>query len=376
MSKLLKKQREDLGTPIKEIASDTHIKESHLLAIEDEDYAKLPNEVDTRGYIRDYAKYLGLPVESVLAPYEKYLEMKRGAKGNKLGYLAEIMEKAEQKKQQNVPRQEDHDDALPKEIKIPTEAPTIERVDEKAEQINQQDVPRPEYHDDTLGKEVKAQTEALRIARINEEGRAKRKKLIWKGTLLFLVIAAIIYQFVSSKMGEKASKFAPVSTEGPAQKEPTVKAKAPIVASKASGAKEKTIPAQKKHLLEIDAADECWIRVVIDDNETKEALLQPGQQITYKAANTFSIIIGNAGGATVKFDGTALPGGEKGQVVRRTLPEQKSLAPKADAHGKSVKKIRQPKPTVPAQPEGSAQKPNANVPSSTEPEKPAKPSSP
>jgi len=165
-----KKQREDLGTPIKEIASNTHIKESCLIAIEDEDYAKLPNELDTRGYIAEYAKYLGLPVESVLAPYEKYLEMKRGAKGNKLGYLAEIMEKAEQKKQQNVPRQEDHDDALPKEIRIPTEAPTIERVEEKAEQINQQDVPRQEYHEDALGKEVKAQTEAFTNSKDQRRG--------------------------------------------------------------------------------------------------------------------------------------------------------------------------------------------------------------
>jgi cytoskeletal protein RodZ len=376
MSKLLKKQREDLGTPIKEIASDTHIKESCLLAIEDEDYAKLTNEVDTRGYIRDYAKYLGLPVESVLAPYEKYLEMNRGAKGNKLGYLAEIMEKAEQKKQQNVPRQEDHDDALSKEIKIPTEAPTIERVDEKAEQKDKQNVPRQEDHDDTLGKEVKTLTGALRIARINEEGRAKRNKRIWKGTLLFLVLVAIIYQFVSSKMGEKAPRLAPVSSESPAQKEQAVKAKAPIVASKEPKAKEKIIPAQKKHLLEIDAADLTWIRVVIDGNETKEALLQPGQRTTYKATNFFSIIIGNAGGCTVKFDGTALPGGKKGQVVRRTLPEQKSPAPKAEAHGKSVKKIRQPKPTVPAQPGGSDQEPNAKVPLSTEPGKPAEPSRP
>ncbi len=350
MSKLLKKQREDLGTPIKKIASDTHIKESCLLAIEDEDYAKLPNEVDTRGYIREYAKYLGLPVESVLAPYEKYLEMKRGAKGNKLGYLAEIMEKAEQKKQQNVPRQEDHDDALPKGIKIPTEASTIARVDENAEQKKQQNVPRQEVHDDTLSKDVKTQAEALRIARINEEARAKRNKLIWKGTLLFLVIVAIIYQFVSSKMGEKTPRFALVSSESPAQKEQAVKAKAPlissespvqkeqavkaaapIVASNEPRAKEKTISAQKKHLLEVAAADLTWVQVVIDGNETKEALLRPGERITYKATNAFSIIIGNAGGCTVKFDGTALPGGKKGQVVRRTLPEQKSLAPKAEA---------------------------------------------
>jgi cytoskeletal protein RodZ len=337
MSKLLKKQREALGTHIKEIASDTHIKESCLRALEDEDYEKLPNEVYTRGYIREYAKYLGLPIESVLAPYEKYLEMKRGAKGNKMDYLAAVIEKAEQKNQQNVSRQEDHSAAFCNEVKTETESPRIERG--------------------------------------REDGRAKRNRLIWKGFLLLLVVLAIIYQFVSSKNGQKEIRYTPISSEEPAQKELAVKPETPIVPANEPKAKEKTISAQKmQHLLEIAAADTTWVRVVIDGIETKEALLKQGQRTTYKANNTFSIIVGNAGGATVKFDGQTLPGGKKGQVVRRTLPEQKSLAPQAEARGKSVKKSR--KPRVPARPEGSDQDPTANVPSSTEPEKPTELSRP
>jgi len=336
MSKLLKKQREDLGTDIREVAARTRIKESCLRSIEDEDYEKLPNEVYTRGYIREYAKYLGLPVESALAPYEKYLEMKRGAKGNKMGYLADVIEKAEQKNQQNVSPQEDYSAAFCDEVKAQAESPTIERVD--------------------------------------EEGRAKRNKFIWKGLLLFLVVLVIIYQFVSSKMVEKEKRFAPVSSKEPVQKEQALKPEAPTAPANEPIAGETTIPEREKHLLEIAAADTTWVRVVIDGIETKEALLKPGDRITYKATNTFSIIVGNAGGATVKFDGKALPGGKKGQVVRRTLPEQKSFTPQSEASGNSLKKI--PKPSVPARQESPDQASKDNAPFSLSPEKPTGTSQP
>ena len=80
MSKLFRTKREDLGRKISEAATSTRIKESCLVAIEEEDYDKLPIEVYARGYIKEYAKYLNLPVEDGLSPYEKYLEMKRGPK--------------------------------------------------------------------------------------------------------------------------------------------------------------------------------------------------------------------------------------------------------------------------------------------------------
>ena len=287
MSKLLKKQREYLGTQVKEVASATNIKESWLLAIEDENYDKLLNEGGTRVYIMEYAKYLGLPVESILAPYEKYLEMKGGAKGNKMGYLADAMEKAYQMSQDNALRQV-----------CPEDAP---------------------------GKEVRTQTESPRTERVDEKGTTKRSRFIWIGSLLLVAVLTIIYQFILSKTGENEILTEPVPSRQPAQKEQAVKPEASIVSTNESRVTEKTISAQKQHLLEISAADKTWIQVVIDGIKTKEALLKPGERITYKANTTFSIIVGNAGGCAVKFDGTTLPGGRTGQVVRLTLPSNLPL---------------------------------------------------
>jgi cytoskeletal protein RodZ len=361
MSKLLKKQREDLGKDIKEIAADTRIKASCLQSIEDEDYEKLPPEVYTRGYIKEYAKYLGLPTETILAPYEKYLEMQGGAKEKKTESIAEVTHKAEQKDQQNIPRPEDHRTAACKEVKTP---------------------------------------ELMRIERGQEEGRVKRNRLIWKGSLLFLVILAIIYQFVSSKMQEKEIRVAPTSSEQTAQKELALteqaqaelaqkeqaqaeqarteqaqkeqaqkeqaKPKAPAAPANKPLAGEIKIPQQNKHQLEISATDATWIQVIVDGVKKKEALMKQGETATFEANETFRVFVGNAGGTTIKFDGKELPGGKKGEVLRLTLPAKKFLAPQAEASGNSVKKI--PKQAVPTRPEGSDQTPKDKVPSSALPE--------
>jgi cytoskeletal protein RodZ len=336
MSNILKKQREDIGTDIKEVAASTRIKESCLRSIEDEDYEKLPIEVYTRGYIKEYAKYLGLPVESALAPYEKYLEMKRGAKGKKTDSLAEVTEKTAQKGQQNVSRQEDHSAAFCNEVKTETESPRIERG--------------------------------------REEGRAKRNRLIWKGFLLLLVVLAIIYQFVSSKNGQKEIRYTPISSEEPAQKELALKPETPTAPVNEPIAGETTIPERKKHLLELSATDTTWVQVVMDGTEKREALMKQGDTMTYEANETFSVIVGNGGGTMIKFDGKELPAAKKGEVVKLTLPEKTSHLPQSEPPGQSLKKI--PKPSVPARPDGSHQAPNDNAPLPPPPEKPTGTSQP
>jgi len=336
MSKLLKKQREDLGTDIREVAARTRIKESCLRSIEDEDYEKLPIEVYTRGYIKEYAKYLGLPVESALAPYEKYLEMKRGSKGKKTDSLSEVTEKAVQKDQQNVSRQEDHNNAFCNSVKTEPESPRIESK--------------------------------------REEGRAKRNRLIGKGLLLFLVVIAIIYQFVSSKNGEKEIRYTPIASEKPAQREQAVKPETPTVPVIEPATEEKTLPEHKMHMLEISANDTTWVQVVMDGVEKKEAVMKQGDAAIYEANETISVIVGNGAGVMMKFDGKELPAAKKAEVLKLTLPQKKSHAPQSEASGQSLKKI--PKPSVPARQEGPDQASKDNAPFSLSPEKPTGTSQP
>jgi cytoskeleton protein RodZ len=66
----LQREREMRGVSLEEISAATKISVRFLHALETEDFAKLPGGIFTRGFIRAYAKYLGLDEESVLAEYQ------------------------------------------------------------------------------------------------------------------------------------------------------------------------------------------------------------------------------------------------------------------------------------------------------------------
>lgn len=75
------------------------------------------------------------------------------------------------------------------------------------------------------------------------------------------------------------------------------------------------------HTLELIAKEETWILVTIDDKESRERLLKPGNRIKWTAQSVFALKIGNAGGIRVLFNGKEIgPLGEKGKVVKLRLP--------------------------------------------------------
>lgn len=66
---ILKKKREELGYNLKEIAKTLRIRSDYLKAIEEGTFEKLPVEVYTKGYIREYAKFLKTDPEIVIKAY-------------------------------------------------------------------------------------------------------------------------------------------------------------------------------------------------------------------------------------------------------------------------------------------------------------------
>lgn len=66
---ILKKKREELGYNLKEIAKTLRIRSDYLKAIEEGTFEKLPVAVYTKGYIREYAKFLKTDPEIVIKAY-------------------------------------------------------------------------------------------------------------------------------------------------------------------------------------------------------------------------------------------------------------------------------------------------------------------
>src|SRR5262245_12454989 len=65
----LRREREIRGISLKEISDDTKISKRFLEAIEKNDHKTLPAPVFTRGFVREYARYLGLNTEEMVNRY-------------------------------------------------------------------------------------------------------------------------------------------------------------------------------------------------------------------------------------------------------------------------------------------------------------------
>ena len=67
----LREQRVTKGLTVEEVSKATKIRASYLLAIEKGEYQKLPASTYIQGFVRNYAKYLNLKEEEVLAIFRR-----------------------------------------------------------------------------------------------------------------------------------------------------------------------------------------------------------------------------------------------------------------------------------------------------------------
>jgi len=75
------------------------------------------------------------------------------------------------------------------------------------------------------------------------------------------------------------------------------------------------------HTLSATFSEMTWVRVIIDDNQIKEAFFRPASTATWNADQKIEILLGNSGGASRVFDGSPVKlEGSTGKVVHLTLP--------------------------------------------------------
>ncbi len=343
MSKFLKERRKELGKEIPEIASVTRIKGSYLRSIEEEEFDKLPVEVYTRGYIKEYAEFLGIPADIALEPYENYTREKKSGK----------------------------------EKKIYNEIPVATLTKETDDSLDAfEDRGGLEHMDILLSPEVTF--------------RSSQKTLFFKILWIFPVaaVAAVIYFLVPSMNSAppapavkepvvQGTEIAPPpasvnpqpppvlsrtpdgntavkgikTPEGTKSKEKVVpkdvKDKGSAVPDKTRSQADKSTAAKWKHTLNIDAVDKVWVRVVIDGSEQKGMLLNHGDKVSYGANKSFAVIVGNAAGANILFDGKPFENlGAKGEVVRLNFPFSTVHQPAVNEKDQSDSPI-QPQPSGP-----------------------------
>jgi cytoskeleton protein RodZ len=74
----LRRVREEKGMNLREVSDATHIGSRFLQAIESDNYSILPGGIFNRGFVRSYARYVGMDEEQAMVLYNQQLESQGG----------------------------------------------------------------------------------------------------------------------------------------------------------------------------------------------------------------------------------------------------------------------------------------------------------
>lgn len=278
----LKREREQRGVTLQKMHDATKVQMKHLQALEADDYSSLPHPAFVRGFIKSYCKVLGLDETDALLRYEMYLR-------------------------ENAPPSGGTEPAAAREGEIWQEP----------------------------------------INRLRERFPNKATRNIAALVAAGVAILVIFYLFSARhKKGyvtpaEQNEAVTAVKTEDKKAVEPQDAPTAPAAyAVKDDAGANGKKPVQeavkptpdgdgKAHTLTVRASERTWIRVRIDGDEPFDVMLQKGESIVWKAGRNLSVLVGNAGGVDMVFDGNKLQSlGKSGAVVSLVLPIESVTAEK------------------------------------------------
>jgi hypothetical protein len=82
-------------------------------------------------------------------------------------------------------------------------------------------------------------------------------------------------------------------------------------------------------VLKADVRERTWVRVTVDDQRPKEYIFEPESSPEWRAREGFELVIGNAGGIALEYNGESMEDlGKPGQVIKLRLPgdEERSVS--------------------------------------------------
>jgi hypothetical protein len=280
---LLKGERERKGFSYEQMSQVTRLRIHFLEALENEDWPNLPPSVFVRGFIRSYAKALGLD-ES------KLLDLYRGAVAEDAEPSIPIREPQKSKKGLLLLL------ALLLGAAIVTLYLWIGRPPSEHAPAQIKGAPASEIEGGQRGE--------IHPPKLKTEGPPSGEKQR-AGAQLTNPNEGLAAMGVPEQMpGEKEQHEYPVD-------------EALLVAPTA----EPTGTTESLVLAGI-VRSRTWIKIYVDDEPPKEYILQSGSRPQWKAKKGFYLLVGNAAGIDFNFSGQQISNlGEMGEVVSLRLPE-------------------------------------------------------
>ncbi len=154
------------------------------------------------------------------------------------------------------------------------------------------------------------------------EVKSRRKplrKAIWNRKQIWMVSGIIATSLLISYFLHPYLSGPPV---GPPPKKPEASETLPIIPTTQTPEVSPAVEG-KPFSLELKAIEETWVQIQINGLSQAEALFKPGEGSSYQAANRIELLIGNAGGLDLIFNGNLLEKfGKSGEVVTLVFTPQ------------------------------------------------------
>jgi pyruvate/2-oxoglutarate dehydrogenase complex dihydrolipoamide acyltransferase (E2) component len=245
----LRQTREAKGNALEEAAAATRIRPRFLEALEAGDFAAFPGgDVQVRGFLRIYARYLGLSADEVLGRYDAQV----------------------------------HGVEAP-----PPGAPAETRPASPARSATRPAVSQPP------GVSVS----------ISQPGWMSLERLMTVGIVLIVVLAIVtgVGYLISRNVGQEAAAPGTATTTAPAEAVPSPTA----AATPAPPAVTPTFPANPQGgvTLTLEATEHVWVRVTRDGQTPFEGLMAADQVETWSGQEVIVVDTGNGAGLLVTVNG-------------------------------------------------------------------------
>ena len=262
LGEYFQRAREAKGLTLEEAAARTRILPQYLKAVEDNNYAKLPDEVFAKGFVRSYARLLGLDEGAVIRQFDEsggQFYAKRAERES----LKQQLEEEERRKKTN------------RNIVVWA---------------------------------VFAALLVLFVLVGRARDRTEQKSIPEPVPSVSLPAPELPRTDPSASAGDSSSR--PLS--GQSEVERNFSGALPLEGIAPDG--------RKKLIVDVEAVERCWVKVQADHAASQEVLLNPGDRVRWKAQERLMLTLGNAGGVRVSLNGKLQgPYGGSGQVVKEIV---------------------------------------------------------
>ena len=312
IGEFFKQVRETKGLTIDDVASKTRIRNDFVQALEEGNFAKLPDQVFARGFVRSYARSLGLDEDDAIQRFTQSSGPYYDKQGERERLKARQAEEDRKRKSNRKAvaiaigiailtliflLSREQSSLLVRRSSSDTPAPTSKRTVP----------PVSESQDAPPTRKAEAVPPAPPV--VPAPPTPSRTKPSEPPP-------------VPAKVVEE-NTAGPVSGSAPTASSAVTEQTAPVPASLGSDGPlggislEGSAATEGQLLLDLEAIELSWVVVQIDGGSPQEALLRPGERARWKGQDQFILTLGNAGGVKAELNGKPQkPFGPSGKVAR------------------------------------------------------------